>query len=130
MKAFRKRVFAGVAAVTILLVVAVFLSSTRALAWAPDSLVRARLLASTPRGTDQRSVQNYLMNSSFAIVESGGYVRRPVPGYPVEGTYADYMKVAIGRYRLLFRTDVEAVYTFDDHRKLTDIIVKRYTDSP
>jgi hypothetical protein len=124
----RKLSFAALAFVVLL--VGAFLTSPRCVLWGPASIVQARLLFATPRGTPKGEVVKYLSENRYAVSESSGENRRQVPGYPIPGSFSSYLTADIGHYRVVWRVDIDAIYTFDSEQHLKDIVVRRHVDAP
>lgn len=116
--------------VVIAVLIGAFALPPRAVVWAPLTFVRCRLLMATPIGTERSAVTKYLEEHRYRISETGSDSERRVPGYPIDEPFAKYLKADVGRYRVGFRTDVEAIYTFDSADKLRNVVVRRYIDAP
>lgn len=125
----RRKVWLVVLAPVVLLAGA-FISSARLVIWAPAPVVRARLLLATPRGDSKGDVLNYLAAKGYSIAESGGREKRRVHGYPIAGSFADYVTADLGYYWLGWRVDVQAIYTFDTDERMKNVVIKRFVDAP
>jgi hypothetical protein len=97
--------------------------------WGSEDRIEAYLRTQTPLGSSQLRVTQWLSSHGVpseiheAVVEPNSHY----PPTKIGG--ASFINESIARYRIVFRTDIEAFYIFDSSGNLVDLHVRRTVDA-
>lgn len=106
-----------------LIVVVVLAAIATAIFWRPvllmlpKSTIEAYLVRKLPPQTSKKDVLRF------------AHLRRVKIDADVHATESRFIRLHLGHYRLLFRTDVVAFVQLDSNDRVVTIKVKKYTDS-